>query len=180
MTTQKAINWSQEFLPGLTDNFISNELYTREVNAETIWPLLEDPFMWPTYYKGASDIKFKETGSKLQLGTKFSFKIFGLLIECECIEFQPPQGTKEGRIAWIGYSENKKKEKVFECVHAWLIENLPQGITRILSQESQKGDTAKKVNQSKSNEMLISYQSWLHGLVEKADISKESLLSKII
>lgn len=41
------INWPEGFVPGFTDNFVSNEMIISGLNVKDIWPLLSQPFLWP-------------------------------------------------------------------------------------------------------------------------------------
>lgn len=49
--------------------------------------------------------------------------------------------------------------------HAWLVEELPGGRVRILTQESQVGKPAAQLAEVKPNRMLLGHQDWLEGLV---------------
>jgi hypothetical protein len=48
--------------------------------------------------------------------------------------------------------------------HPWLIEDLPCGRVRILTQESQKGKLAQELAKKKPNVMINGHQDWLDGL----------------
>jgi len=52
--------------------------------------------------------------------------------------------------------------------HAWLIEDLPGGRVRILTQETQKGRPAEELAKTKPNPMINGHQDWLDGLVSAA------------
>lgn len=102
-------------------------------------------------------------GTKLAPGTRFRFKTFGFPIEAEIIEFEAPSGETPGRLAWHGWAEGDAAHRL-DVVHAWLIENLPEGRVRILTQESQKGEPAKELFHSKPDAMNIGHQDWVKGL----------------
>lgn len=173
---QKAINWPKEFLPGFTDNFGSNETYYKGLKAEEIWQFLEDISIWCKYYNAASDVKvIDQNNQKLKLGTKFTFKTFGYKMNCEVIEYQAPMGQMEGRIAWRASTDDKNS---FECIHAWLIENMPDGRVRILTQESQKGTLA--IDMAKTNDLNNTHQNWIDSLVEHSKKNSGGLLSQLI
>ncbi len=38
-----AIHWPEGFIPGLTDNFCSNEVIVTDLTPEAVWPLLATP-----------------------------------------------------------------------------------------------------------------------------------------
>ena len=52
--------------------------------------------------------------------------------------------------------------------HAWLIEDLPNGRVRILTQESQIGKLAAGLANKKPSMMLLGHQDWLDGSVAAA------------
>lgn len=45
--TQSAIVWPQDYLPGTTDNFASNEIIVAGLTACEIWAQLNDTTLWP-------------------------------------------------------------------------------------------------------------------------------------
>ncbi|WP_308114508.1 hypothetical protein [Streptomyces sp. ISL-12] len=53
-------------------------------------------------------------------------------------------------------------------LHAWLVEDLPGGRVRILTQESQFGKPAADLAGQTPNPMLNGHQAWLDGLVRAA------------
>lgn len=165
-----AIQWPEEYRPGYTDNFVSNEVIVRDLSAQEIWPLLSNITKWETYYDNCSDITPPSNGAELQKGDKFSFSTFGFPpLPSEVTESVAPRGVgSPGRIAWRA----ELKEKGFDCYHAWIVEDLSYGAVRILTQESQRGEPAKEIAQSKPNKMLNGHQEWLDGLVKAAREAK--------
>ncbi|GGQ69261.1 hypothetical protein [Streptomyces asoensis] len=53
-------------------------------------------------------------------------------------------------------------------LHAWLVEDLPGGRVRVLTQETQIGQPAAALAQERPNPMLNGHQAWLDGLVGAA------------
>lgn len=178
----KAIAFPPDFLPGTGDNFLSNEYYTDSSTGEELWQFLEDPALWPTYFNKVSKVQFiEQEGTKLKVGSKFTYKdaVLKLDLECECIEFQPPAGSREGRVTWKGVSKNKKGEIKFENVRGWIVENMSYNKTRIFTQEVQRGEDAQKLVKD-SYDMLTSIEKWIRCLADKGSKNKNGLLSKII
>lgn len=165
------INWPEGYMPGFTDNFASNETIVRGLTAAEVFALLCDAGLWHTYYANASDVQFEAgaAGQSLVLGpqTRFHFKTFGFPIEARVIEFEPPAEGHPGRLAWHGWAEGDAQHRL-DVVHAWLIEDLPQGRVRILTQESQKGVPAKALHDSRPDVMNEGHQDWIRGLAETA------------
>lgn len=172
-TSQPAIIWPNGYLPGTTDNFVSNEVIVAGLSAEDIWPLLADATRWPSYYANSADIRFYDgKGPVLASGDRFFFKTFGFPVEAQVTEYVPPLQGRPGRIAWHGWSGAEGSAERLDVIHAWLVETLPGGRVRILTQESQKGKPAQALATSKPNIMVNGHQDWLSGLVTAAQGAK--------
>ncbi|WP_433763949.1 hypothetical protein [Flavobacterium ginsenosidimutans] len=165
---QNAIIWPEEYLPGTTDNYCSNEVIVKGLTTLDIWPLLNDPFQWPNYYANSSDIEFENNGqTEFSGNTRFRFKTFGFPIEAEITEHVPPSAGEPARIAWHGWAEGDADTRL-DVIHAWLIEDLSGGRVRILTQESQIGKPALALATQKPNPMINGHQDWLDGLIAAA------------
>lgn len=165
---QNAIIWPEKYLPGTTDNYCSNEVIAAGLTTNDIWPYLSNPFAWPKYYSNSSDIEFINKKSELfDDGVRFRFKTFGFPIEAQITEFVKPESGKPARIAWHGWAEGDSETRL-DVIHAWLIEDLPGGRVRILTQESQIGKPAVALANTKPNPMINGHQDWLDGLVKAA------------
>lgn len=160
------IYWPEEYTPGTTDNYSSNEIIVKGLNTEDVWHYISNATEWPKYYSNASDIHFYNIeGPELEEGARFRFTTFGLIVEAEVTEFVPPIDGKPARIAWHGWCEGTEDEKL-DVHHAWLFENLSGGRLRVLTQESQIGKPAKKMAVEKPNPMINAHQDWIEGLVK--------------
>ena len=170
------IKWPQQFLPGTTDNFVSNEVIVKDLTASQIWPLLATITSWESYYSNVSQITPPHSGTSLKKGDKFSFSTFGFPpLQSEVYESVDPSdesGGKVGRLAWRAWLDGDEKSKV-DVYHAWIVEDLEGGRVRILTQESQIGKPAAELAGKKPNPMLNGHQDWLDGLV-KATQEKSS------
>lgn len=161
------IIWPEGYLPGFADNFASNEVIVNGLTAADIWPFLSFAERWPTYYANSANIRFHDSrGPELKDGDRFYFETFGFPVEAEVVECVAPAGDQPGRIAWHGWSG--EGDKRLDVHHAWLIENLPQGRVRILTQETQNGKPAQDLAKAKPNPMINGHQDWLDGLVGAA------------
>ncbi|MNP65637.1 hypothetical protein D3C76_1612440 [compost metagenome] len=69
-------------------------------------------------------------------------------------------------MAWHGWAG--EGDTRLDVHHAWLIEDLPGGRVRILTQETQKGKPAQALAKAKPNPMINGHQDWLEGLVSAA------------
>ncbi|HKP78404.1 MAG TPA: SRPBCC domain-containing protein [Phenylobacterium sp.] len=161
------IVWPQDYLPGFTDNFASNEIVVPKLNTADVWPYLVDPRFWPTYYSNVSEISFHEGfGPELSAGARFRFTTFGFQVEAEIVEYVPPAAGQPARLAWHGWSGEAQTRG--DAHHAWLIEDLPGGRVRLLTQETQKGQPARDLAATQPNPMINAHQEWLEGLARSA------------
>lgn len=162
------IYWPENFLPGTTDNFASNERIVQGLTTTDVWPYIDNTSEWPKYYKNASDIYFySDDGPKLGMGKRFRFVTFGLTIEAEVKEYVPPCKGQPARLAWNGWRDGTADE-FLDVYHAWLFENLPGNRVRILTQESQIGQPAKDMAVQKPNPMINAHQDWIDGIIKSA------------
>ena len=166
------IIWPKSFTPGKTDNYVSNEVVIKGLAINDVWPLLVQALRWPSYYKNASAVVFHEKGeTELHAGTRFRFTTFNFPVESEVTEFKPSVNGSPARIAWHGWVEGDPQHRL-DVHHAWLLENLPGGRLRILTEESQIGVPAQQLHNTLPNPMLNAHQLWLTGLIEAAKHAK--------
>lgn len=163
---QSAIAWPNKFLPGMTDNFVSNEIIAKDITTTQIWEQLNNISKWKSYYKNCDQITEPETGPRLKKGDIFKFSTFGLpVLTCSVEEAIPPGPGHAGRLAWSTQLDGGPNESI-EVYHAWLMEDLEGNRVRVLTQESQIGKPAAKLATAKPNRMLLGHQDWLDGLVK--------------
>lgn len=166
--TQAAIIWPIGYLPGTTDNYVSNEVIIPGLSAAQVWSLLDDTNVWPSYYSNASEIRFHDgSGPRLSAGARFRFTTFGFPVEAEVTEYQAPAAGRPGRVAWHGWVEGDEQHRL-DVHHAWLFEDLAGGRVRILTQETQNGQPARELAVTLPNPMLNAHQEWISGLAQAA------------
>ncbi|HIE5390887.1 TPA: SRPBCC domain-containing protein [Enterobacter cancerogenus] len=172
---QSAIIWPNDYLPGTTDNFASNEIIVAGIGVKEVWAQLNDTTLWPTYYSNAQDIRFLDgSGPELYANARFCFTTFGFPVEAQVTEHVPPVEGGAARIAWHGWVEGDANARL-DVIHAWLFEDLPGNRVRILTQESQKGVPAQELARAVPNPMINGHQEWIVGL---ANAAMEEKLSK--
>ena len=91
--TQSAIVWPQEYLPGTTDNFVSNEIIVADLTAQEI----------RLYDAG---------GPLLSANAHFRFTTFGFPVEAQVCEYEPPVESPAARIAWYGWVEGDEASRL--------------------------------------------------------------------
>jgi hypothetical protein len=74
-------------------------------------------------------------------------------------------------VAWHGWVEGDAETRL-DVHHAWLIEDLPGGRVRVLTQETQNGKPARDLAATTPNPMLNAHQEWIDGLVRTARANK--------
>lgn len=169
---QAAIIWPKEWLPGTTDNYVSNEIFAKNITASQIWALLADVSKWETYYENCSQITPPASGGLLKKGDHFKFSTFGFpVLPCVVEESETPQDGRPGRLAWSVHIGEDEKTKV-GAYHAWVVEDVEDDRVRILTQESQTGKPPAALSKVKPNKMLLGHQDWLEGLVNAVNGKK--------
>jgi len=120
-TTMNAINWPKEYLPGLTDNYVSNEVIVKGITVEAVWEYLTNAATWPSYYSNSSDIKMlNQEDTHLISNTRFFFKTFGFPVDAEVVEYVAPSENQPGRISWHGWAGEVGTAERLDVIHAWL------------------------------------------------------------
>ncbi|KAF4447804.1 hypothetical protein F53441_8708 [Fusarium austroafricanum] len=155
------IIWPKKFLPGTTDNYVSNEVIVKDLTAAQVWPFLADISKWESYYDNCCQITPPASGPILKKGDRFRFSTFGFPpLPAEIYESVAPAGNSPGRIAWRAWQDGDENS-LLEVYHAWIVEDLEWGVVRILTQESQIGKPAAELAKQKPNPMLLGHQNWL-------------------
>ena len=162
------IIWPQGYVPGFTDNYCSNEVIVTGLTVADLWPLLNTPALWPTYYANSDNPRFYGgTGPELGLGVRFYFETFGFPVESQVVEHVAPSIGQAARLAWHGWAGSTEADRL-DVHHAWLLEDLSAGRVRILTQETQNGAPAKALALANPNPMINGHQDWLNGMVAAA------------
>ncbi|MCE5098180.1 SRPBCC domain-containing protein [Staphylococcus devriesei] len=161
-----AIQWPKKWLPGLTDNFASNELIIKDLEFEPVVKNLIDTAQWEKYYENSSNINIENTEStELFDNANFKFETFGFGINAKVEEFNVDYTNQIARIAWRGWND-ATGDDYLEVYHAWLIETLDHNRLRILTQESQLGHPAVDLANDPTHPMINGHQDWLKGLYQ--------------
>lgn len=164
-----AISWPAGYLPGTTDNFVSNEVIVGGLTAAQVWPLLSNAPAWPSYYANSANVRFHDgKGPQLEHGAQFYFETFGFPVDAACTEYVAPADGMPGRVAWHGWAGEAGSAERLDVHHAWLVEDLPGGRVRVLTQETQNGAPAEALARTRPNPMLNGHQDWLDGLIAAA------------
>ena len=108
------IFWPEDYIPGFTDNFASNEVIVAGLSAVDVWPLLSRALLWPTYYSNSANIRFYDgKGPELDDGVRFYFETFGFPVEAQVLEYVPPTEGRPGRVGWHGWEAKGIRASIF-------------------------------------------------------------------
>lgn len=135
---------------------------TADTHSATVWPEGNLPGTTDNFV--SNDVK----GLVLADGDRFFFKTFGFPVEAQVTEYVAPAEGQPGRVARHGWAGEEGSAERLDVIHAWLVEDLPGGRVRVLTQAGQKGQPAQASAASKPNIMINGHQDWLTGLVEAA------------
>src|ERR1700756_2515000 len=98
------IFWPEDYIPGFTDNFVSNEVIVAGLSAMDVWPFLSNAPLWPTYYSNSANIRFYDGKvPELEDSVRFYFETFGFPGEAQVLEYAPPAEGEPGRLGWHGW-----------------------------------------------------------------------------
>lgn len=162
------IVWPEGYVPGFTDNFASNEVIVTGLTVADIWPLLNTPSLWPSYYSNSANIRFyDDKGPELENGVRFYFETFGFPVEAQVVEHFAPVAGQAARVAWHGWAGSTQEDRL-DVHHAWLLEDLSGGRLRILTQETQRGKPAQALASAEPNPMINGHDQWLKGMIAAA------------
>lgn len=160
-----SINFPEKFTPGLTDNFVSNEVIVKNLDFDRVLDALLDASKRERYYENSSDVyMYNQDSTVLTNNTRFRFKTFGFDVEAQVEEYNLDAENGVLRLAWYGWNEATGDE-FLDVYHAWLVQKLDHDRIRILTQESQIGTPAKELAKSVPNTMMLGHQAWLDGLI---------------
>jgi hypothetical protein len=150
------IRWPNHFDPHNVPIHVRNEIEIA-APAEIVWAWLIRAQQWPNWYKNASNVRFLEgSPPDLALGTRFTWKTFGIGIDSRVQEFVPFE-----RIAWNGNAIG------IHVYHAWLILRTLSGC-KVITEESQHGVIARLSAKLFPNRMWKYHQIWLENLNRNA------------
>jgi uncharacterized protein YndB with AHSA1/START domain len=122
-------------------------------SAEAVWAWLTRPDLWRTYYGNARFVRHLDgPWPQLELGSRFRWLTFGVLVSSEVVEFEPPL-----RLAWSA------KELGAAGHHAWALAPDGDGC-RIHTEETQRGWAVRLARPAMQLLMTRYHQRWVDGL----------------
>jgi uncharacterized protein YndB with AHSA1/START domain len=149
------ITWPDRYDPRTAPVYVWNELDIPAPPAD-VWAWLIRAQQWPAWYPNSADVRFiLGAPPDLALGTKFSWKTFGVRLESTVRELVPYE-----RLAWDA------RGRGIDAYHAWLLVPTVDGC-HVVTAESQRGWLARLQNLFLPTRMFKEHQIWLERLSDK-------------
>jgi hypothetical protein len=125
--------------------------------SETVWRWLVRAELWPSWYADFRDVVIEGGGPDLGEGSRFRWRAFGVTLNSRVEEFEPFQ-----RLAWGARAMG------IDAYHAWLLEDLPSGGCRVLTEETQNGWVARLNDRLRPRFMSTMQRLLLERLLERS------------
>jgi uncharacterized protein YndB with AHSA1/START domain len=155
------IDWPDGLLPAESAWHAVNELQI-DAPPENVFAWLRRPDLWPSYYWNARFVRHLEgPWPEVELGSRFRWFTFGVVIHSEIVEFEEPGKGSEGRLAWSASALGAHGH------HAWRI-GARDGGTFVRTEETQRGWAATLSAPAMSRLQVRIHQHWLEGLAKVA------------
>ncbi len=125
---------------------------------ERIWRWLCRAERWPEWYSNCGWVRFRDGGGPdLAAGAEFVWKTFGVRIKSRVLTFAPP-----GELGWDARAFG------LHAYHGWELQALPDGNTRVVTAETQRGALSSFGRWYLRRGLLREHQNWLEGLARMA------------
>ncbi len=151
------IVWPAQHDPASAPVFAHNAVDIA-AQPETVWSLLIDCVMWPSWYKHCTDVSILRGGPLLTAASKFRFKTLGFFFEPEIETFEPYR-----ELSW-----SAKGPAGTSGAHTWYIEESSGGC-RVITEEAQRGLLLAVIGRRTRRILLASHEEWLRALKELAE-----------
>ena len=153
---ESVIRWPQSHRPEVSPLHAVNELRI-DADRERVFAWLRRPDLWPSYYGNCRFVRHLEgPWPELELGSRFRWVTFGLIVVSEIVEFEPPE-----RLAWSA------KELGARGHHGWVLAEEGGG-TFVRTEETQRGWGMRLAAPPMRRLMPRHHQRWLEGLARVA------------
>ncbi|MGH3756479.1 SRPBCC domain-containing protein [Actinophytocola sp.] len=127
-----------------------------EASPTQVWAVLVEATAWPHWYGNARAVTI--TGhARLVLGAQFRWRTFRLPVRSTVTAFEP-----ERHLAWDGHSLGSSG------YHRWILQAQPDGGTRVITEEVQKGVAVSMVAPVMRRALLRAHHHWITELGHQA------------
>ena len=157
MSKPSRVRWPADAAPQGAAVYTYNEIDVAAPPA-AVWAWLVRAPAWPSYYGNASNVRFPDGGGPdLALGTRFTWRTFGVNVETTVTEWVPNE-----RLAWRGKTLGGTGH------HGWVIEPTAAGC-HVVTEETQRGIVPMLGQWFLRRGLLTQHQRWLEGLKRMAE-----------
>jgi uncharacterized protein YndB with AHSA1/START domain len=144
-------DWPSGSEPGRCPVYVHNELTTDAPPAQ-VWAWLVRADLWPSWFAGASKVRYVAGGPTLEVGARVSWRMLGASISVEV------KRVEAGRqLDWEGGAAG------VHAYHAWLLEPSGSG-TRIVTDETERGPLPFVLRWYLRGALHRAHQEWLEAL----------------
>ena len=144
--------WPSGAAPDDCPVYVHNEIIVAAKPA-VVWAWLVRPDLWPGWFDGASGVKGEGTNPVLVVGTQLAWHMIGADIRVEVKRVDV--GT---RLEWEGGAGG------VHAYHTWLIEPAPDGGTRIVTDETERGVLPWLLRGFIHGRVHDAHQAWIESL----------------
>ncbi len=136
--------------------YVHNELTTSASPAQ-VWAWLVRADLWPSWFPGATKVRFAAGGPQLAAGARVSWRMLGANIKVEV------KLCETGRqLDWAGGAAG------VHAYHAWLLEPSGSG-THIVTDETERGPLPFALRWYLRGALHRAHQQWIEALAAVAE-----------
>lgn len=141
--------------PGVCPLFVRNQGMIA-APPERVWRWLVRADLWPTWFAGASNVRFEAGGPELAVGARVVWRMLGATIRVTVRRAEAPRFLDwEGGAAGV------------HAYHAWLLEPADGG-TRIVTEETERGPLPWLARWYLRRALHGAHESWVASLARVA------------
>jgi uncharacterized protein YndB with AHSA1/START domain len=144
--------WPSGTEPDACPVYVHNEL-TVAAPPAVVWEWLLRADLWPSWFDGATAVRFDRGGPSLALGAQVRWHMIGADIRVEVTQLTPMS-----RLDWQGGASG------VEAYHTWLVEPAPGGGTHIVTDETERGPVPWLLRSTIRGKVHDAHQAWLESL----------------
>jgi hypothetical protein len=148
--------WPRGSEPGRCPVYVHNEITTAAPPAH-VWAWLVRADLWPSWFEGASKVRFANGGPLLEVGTRVSWRMLGANIAVQVKRCEPGR-----QLDWEGGAVG------VHAYHGWLLEPSGSG-TRVVTDETERGPLPFALRWYLRGALHRAHQAWIEALAAAAE-----------
>jgi hypothetical protein len=148
--------WPSRSAPADCPVFVHNEIVV-DAPPERVWRWLVRADRWPEWFARASRVRIEGGGPALTEGSVVSWRMLGAGIR---VTVRRADGARA--LDWEGGAAG------VHAYHAWLLDPLPDGRTRVITEETERGPVPSLLRWYLRGALHKAHEEWLVGLARIA------------